>query len=78
MAAKGKAQFPKERQLNTCRYFSRIVFKIQSYFMYVFLSILKYLAMCSGKAITSVLLKKKKENNKERNKKRQTKTRILF
>lgn len=46
--------------------------------MYVFLSILKYLAMCSGKAITSVVLKKKKEKNKERNKKRQTKTRILF
>lgn len=54
MAAKGKAQFPKERQLNIRRYFSRIVFKIKSYSMYVFLSILKYLAMCRGKAITDV------------------------
>lgn len=65
MAAKGKAQFPEERQLNACRYFSGIVFKIQSYFMYVFLSILKYLAMCSRKAITGVLFKKK--TIKERN-----------
>lgn len=78
MAAKGKAQFPKERQLNTCRYFSRIVFKIQSYFMYVFLSILKYLAMCSGKAITSVLLKKKKKITKKETKRDRPKPESCF
>lgn len=75
--AKGKAQFPKDRQLNACRYFSGIVFKIQSYFMYVFLSILKYLAMCIREVIVGILLKKKK-NYKERNEERQTKTRIVF
>lgn len=65
MAAKGKAQFPKERQLNACRYFSGIVFKIQSYFLHVFLFILKYLAMCSRKDITGILLKKKKKEKRK-------------
>lgn len=65
MAAKGNAQFPKERQLNACRYFSGIVFKIQSYFLYVFLFILKYFAMCCRKAITGILLKKKKKKKRK-------------